>query len=117
MACHREMLQRLCLAENIPLVNVIRKPEQEKLLNDIGATYVFDSSKGSFPSDLKDAVLEAQAYIAFDATGGERLACDVLTVMEQAWLAKGSQYGRSRSAQHKQVYIYGGARAIAHGSQ
>ena len=36
------MLNRICLADGIPLVNVVRKPEQAQLLRDQGATHVVD---------------------------------------------------------------------------
>ena len=92
----------------MPLVNVVRKPEQESLLRDIGANLVCDSSKDSFAKDLKEAILEAKGYIAFDATGGGDLANDLLTAMEAAASAQGGDYSRYGSDQHKQVYIYGG---------
>ena len=89
-------------------MNIVRKPEQERLLREIGATYVCDSSKDSFANDLRNAVLEAKAYVGFDATGGGKLICDVLTAMEQASISEDTEYSRYGSARHKQVYIYGG---------
>ena len=103
-----QMLQKICIADDVPLVNVVRKPEQEQLLRDIGATHVCDSSKDSFAKDLKEAILETKAYIAFDATGGGELANDLLTAMEAAASAQGGEFSRYGSDQHKQVYIYGG---------
>lgn len=59
--------------------------------------------------DLTQAIAETEAFIAFDATGGGRLASDILSCMEAAanMTAKGgfSIYGADV---HKQVYIYGG---------
>ena len=103
-----QMLQKICIADEVPLVNVVRKPEQEQLLRDLGATHVCDSSKDSFSKDLKEAILEAKAYVAFDATGGGELANDLLTAMEAAASAQGGEFSRYGSDQHKQVYIYGG---------
>ncbi len=103
-----QMLQKICIADDVPLVNVVRKPEQEQLLRDLGATHVCDSSKDSFSKDLKEAILEAKAYVAFDATGGGELANDLLTAMEAAASAQGGEFSRYGSDQHKQVYIYGG---------
>ena len=103
-----QMLQKICLADGLPLVNVVRKPEQEELLKNIGATLVCDSSKASFASDLKGAISEAKAYIGFDATGGGDLANDILVAMEAAASSAGGEYSRYGSDQHKQVYIYGG---------
>ena len=103
-----QMLQKICTADDVPLVNVVRKPEQEQLLRNIGADYVCDSSKESFAKDLKQAILETNAYVAFDATGGGDLANDLLTAMEAAASSKGGEFSRYGSDQHKQVYIYGG---------
>lgn len=103
-----QMLQKICLADDVPLVNVVRKPEQAKLLRDIGASYVCDSSQDSFTQDLTDAIAATGAYLAFDATGGGELASQILTAMEAAAVATASEYSRYGSTQHKQVYIYGG---------
>ena len=77
-----QMLQKICTADDVPLVNVVRKPEQEQLLRDLGAKYVCDASNESFAKDLKEAIMETNAYVAFDATGGGDLANDLLTAME-----------------------------------
>ncbi len=103
-----QMLQKICLADEVPLVNVVRKPEQETLLREIGATHVCDSSKETFARDLTDAIAATGAYIAFDATGGGELADSILGAMEAAAIATATQYSRYGSTQHKQVYIYGG---------
>ena len=39
-----QMLNRLCLQEQIPLVNIVRRHEQEELLRSAGATYVCNSA-------------------------------------------------------------------------
>ena len=39
-----QMLNKLCLADGVPLVNIVRKPEQEALLRGLGAKYVVSSS-------------------------------------------------------------------------
>ena len=103
-----QMLQKICLNENVPLVNIVRKPEQEQILRDIGATHVCDSSKDSFSADLKAAIADTGAYLAFDATGGGELANQILASMEAAAIATAAEYSRYGSDQHKQVYIYGG---------
>ena len=103
-----QMLQKICLADDVPLVNVVRKPEQAELLRGIGAKYVCDSSQASFIQDLTDAIAATGSYIAFDATGGGDLANNILASMEAAAIATASEYSRYGSTQHKQVYIYGG---------
>ncbi len=103
-----QMLVKLCHEENIKLVNIVRKPEQEELLRAIGATYVCNSSSPTFMSDLIAALTETSATLAFDATGGGKLASQILTAMEAAANANASEYSRYGSTVHKQVYIYGG---------
>ena len=103
-----QMLQKICLADGVDLVNIVRKPEQAQLLRDIGATYVCDSSLPSFTEDLKNAVVATGAYLAFDATGGGELANQILVAMEAAANETATEYSRYGSSQEKQVYIYGG---------
>jgi NADPH2:quinone reductase len=103
-----QMLQKICLADGIDLVNIVRKPEQVELLEGIGAKYVCNSSEPSFMEDLIEALAETGATIAFDATGGGRLASQILTAMEAAASRTATEFSRYGSTTHKQVYIYGG---------
>ena len=105
-----QMLVKLCLEENIPLVNIVRKPEQESLLRSIGAVYVCNSQSPSFRSDLTEALTVTSATLAFDATGGGKLASQILSAMEAAATATATagEYSRYGSTVRKQVYIYGG---------
>jgi NADPH:quinone reductase-like Zn-dependent oxidoreductase len=103
-----QMLVKLCLEEQVPLVNVVRKPEQEELLRGIGATYVCNSSSPSFMTDLIEAVTATSATLAFDATGGGKLVSQILTAIESAASASATSYSRYGSTTHKQAYIYGG---------
>lgn len=103
-----QMLQKICLADGVPLVNIVRKPAQAQILRDLGAQYVCDSSQASFMQDLIEAVSATSATIAFDAIGGGTLASQILTAMEVAASKKAESYSRYGSTVHKQVYIYGG---------
>jgi NADPH2:quinone reductase len=103
-----QMLQKICLKDGVDLVNVVRKQEGVDLLKGIGAKYVCNSSSDSFTEDLTDAFAATGAYIAFDATGGGKLASQLLTAMEAAAMRAGGDYNRYGSDQFKQVYIYGG---------
>jgi NADPH2:quinone reductase len=103
-----QMLNRLCLAEGIPLVNIVRKPEQEELLRSAGAAFVCDSTAATFMTQLVDALKATKATLAFDAIGGGKLASQILTAMEAAAAPEGGAYSRYGSSIHKQVYIYGG---------
>jgi NADPH2:quinone reductase len=102
-----QMLNRLCLEEEIDLVNIVRKPEQEKTLRDLGAKYVCNSSADSFFKDLNSALVTTGATLAFDATGGGKLASTILSSMEFAAAQAMTEYNRYGSDVYKQVYVYG----------
>ncbi|MEI6498191.1 MAG: zinc-binding dehydrogenase [Actinomycetota bacterium] len=103
-----QMLVRICLADGVSLVNIVRRPEQVALLRELGAEYVVDSSASTFMADLTQALIATGATLAFDATGGGRLAGQILSGMEAAANATATEYSRYGSTVHKQVYIYGG---------
>lgn len=102
-----QMLQRICLADGVPLVNIVRSAAQAKILTDIGATYVLDSSDVDFRSKLTDAIAETKATVAFDAIGGGRLGSDIVQAMEAAAVRNMTEYSRYGSDAFKQLYIYG----------
>jgi len=103
-----QMLNRICLKDGIPLVNIVRSEAQAKILRDIGARYVVDSTSPDFMAELTDAVAETGATIAFDAIGGGKLAGQILQAMEAAANRNITTYNRYGSGTFKQVYIYGG---------
>ncbi len=103
-----QMLNRICLKDGIGLVNIVRKQEQEDILRAIGAVYVVNSSSPTFLDDLTKALVATGATIAFDATGGGKLAGQILGCMEAAANLTAKEYSRYGSTTHKQVYIYGG---------
>ncbi|MFN3514932.1 MAG: zinc-binding dehydrogenase [Phenylobacterium sp.] len=103
-----QMLNRLCQADGVPLVNIVRKPEQAELLRSQGARHVCVSSEPGFMGDLVEALAATGATIAFDAIGGGKLASQILTAMEAVANRAGGEYSRYGSTTHKQVYIYGG---------
>jgi NADPH:quinone reductase-like Zn-dependent oxidoreductase len=102
-----QMLNKICLADGIGLVNIVRSAEQAAILRKIGAKHIVDSSAASFGDDLTNALVETGATIAFDAIGGGKLASDILTCMEIAANKTAKVYSRYGSSVHKQVYIYG----------
>jgi NADPH:quinone reductase-like Zn-dependent oxidoreductase len=103
-----QMLNKICIADNVPLVNIVRSAEQAAILHALGAKYVVDSSAEGFQAALTDAVAETNATIAFDAIGGGRLANSILHAMEAAANRNAKVYSRYGSSTFKQVYIYGG---------
>lgn len=101
-----QMLNRICLADGIGLVNIVRSPAQAELLRAQGARFVCNSSSPGFTEDLTAAVAATRATLAFDAIGGGTLAGDILAAMEVA-LRRGTAYSLYGTPTHKQVYIYG----------
>ena len=103
-----QMLNRICLDDGVPLVNIVRSPEQAAILRGLGAAHVVDSTDPAFMSKLIAAVDETGATLAFDALGGGEVGGRILTAMEVAATAKADAYSRYGSTRHKQLYIYGG---------
>ncbi|HEU0045772.1 zinc-binding dehydrogenase [Sphingomonas sp.] len=103
-----QMLNRICQADGVPLVNIVRSAEQAQLLRDAGAQYVVDSSAPDFRDSLTDAIAATNATIAFDAIGGGKIGNAILHAMEAAANRNATAYSRYGSSAFKQLYIYGG---------
>ena len=101
-----QMLVKICLEDNIPLVNIVRSDEQVKLLKDLGATHVLNMTDADFMPRLIDAIAETKAMLGFDPIGGGTLAGQILTAMEAA-ASRGAAFSRYGSSEAKKVYIYG----------
>ena len=101
------MLNRVCLADQIDLVNIVRSPEQAAILRDIGARHVVDSTASTFREDLNEAIDASGATLAFDPIGGGKLANMILQAMEAAANRTATTYSGYGSSAYKQVYIYG----------
>ncbi|HWK61188.1 MAG TPA: zinc-binding dehydrogenase [Eoetvoesiella sp.] len=102
-----QMLQRICLADGIPLVNIVRSDEQVVLMRGLGATHVLNCKDEDFAARLTDAVAETGATIAFDAIGGGKLGSDILQAMERAAARIPGTYSRYGTTVFKQLYVYG----------
>jgi NADPH2:quinone reductase len=103
-----QMLVKICLKDGVDLVNIVRSPDQVKLLTDLGAKHVVDSSSATFMADLIAALTATGATLAFDAIGGGKLGGQILTAMEAAAAAKMTTFSVYGSTAFKQLYIYGG---------
>ena len=101
------MLNRICIKDEIPLVNIVRKQEQVDLLKAEGAKFVCNTESPNFLAELTDAIAATKATVAFDPIGGGRLSGQILTCMEAALNRDPKEYSRYGSTTHKQVYIYG----------
>ncbi|MBV7256033.1 zinc-binding dehydrogenase [Pacificimonas sp. WHA3] len=102
-----QMLVRICKADGINLVNIVRSEAQEKILRDLGAKYVLNSTADNFNAALTDALAETGATLAFDAIGGGKLANKILASMEAALIRNATEYSVYGVTTHKQVYLYG----------
>lgn len=102
-----QMLVRICQDDGIGLVNIVRSPEQVRLLRDLGADHVLDSSADSFPQDLEAAIEATGATISFDAIGGGEMTGTILNAMEAVAKRRMTSYNRYGSDEMKQAYIYG----------
>ena len=103
-----QMLVKICKADGVPLINIVRSAAQAQLLRDIGATHILDSTSENFLAELTDAIAETGAFMGFDPIGGGKLSGQILGCMEQAAVRRMTSYSRYGSDQMKQVYIYGG---------
>ncbi len=103
-----QMLVKLCAKDGVPLVNVVRRPEQIAMLRALGAEHVCDSSSDSFEAELTRALVATGATLVFDATGGGTLGSRILQCAEAALLQSAPSFSPYGSTTHKQLYLYGG---------
>ena len=106
-----QMLVKICKADSVPLVNIVRKQEQVDILKNIGAEHICNTSDPDFMETLVTALIATGATLGFDATGGGNsgeLPGQILAAMEIAANKTAKEYSRYGSDTFKQVYIYGG---------
>ena len=106
-----QMLVKICKADSVPLVNIVRKQEQVDILKNIGAEHICNTSDPDFMETLVTALIATGATLGFDATGGGNggeLPGQILAAMEIAANKTAKEYSRYGSDTYKQVYIYGG---------
>jgi NADPH:quinone reductase-like Zn-dependent oxidoreductase len=103
-----QMLNRLCQADGVPLVNIVRSEEQAQILKGLRAKHIVNSTDANFRNELISALKATGATLAFDAIGGGKLAGQILNAMEAvAAGASADTYNMYGSSVHKQVYVYG----------
>ncbi|MCB1160750.1 MAG: zinc-binding dehydrogenase [Leptospiraceae bacterium] len=71
-----KMIIRLAHKKGLPIINIVRKEEQRKSLEDIGAEYILNSSEPNFRRELKRLSKKLNANMAFDAVAGDM--CGIL---------------------------------------
>ncbi len=102
-----QMLVKICKADGVPLVNIVRKSAHVELLRSLGAEHVLDSSAPTFGEELVAAVAATNATIAFDAIGGGTLGGRILDAMERVASRSMTTFSHYGSSTLKQLYIYG----------
>jgi NADPH:quinone reductase-like Zn-dependent oxidoreductase len=102
-----QMLVKICQADGVPLVNIVRKPAHVEQLRALGAEHVLDSSSPTFAADLVTAIAATNATLAFDAIGGGSLGGRILDAMERVASRSMSTFSHYGSSTMKQLYIYG----------
>jgi NADPH:quinone reductase-like Zn-dependent oxidoreductase len=103
-----QMLNKVCLEQNIDIVNIVRSEQQAEILRNIGAKYICNSSDESFLKDLYKAIATTGATLAFDAIGGGELVSHILNTMEAIGSKDAVGLNTYGSTSNKQVYVYGG---------
>lgn len=75
-----KMIQRLCRKKSIPLINIVRRKEQEDELRSLGEEYVLNSSDPKFDREFFKLSKKLEAVYLFEAVGG-KLATSVFELM------------------------------------
>ena len=102
-----QMLNRICQADGVDIVDIVRSQAQVDMLKGLGAKYIINSKDDDFHMQLTDAIHETGATLAFDAIGGSDMASNILLAMESAAARTPGAYSIYGSVHHKQVYLYG----------
>lgn len=102
-----QMLNRICQADGVDIVNIVRSQAQVDILKGLNAKYIINSKDDDFHMQLTDAIHETGATLAFDAIGGSDMASNILLAMEAAAARTPGAYSIYGSVHHKQVYLYG----------
>jgi len=65
------MVVRLAQEDNVPLINIVRREEQVKILKDLGAEHVLNSSEPDFFEKLQELAKRLRATVCLEAIGGK----------------------------------------------
>lgn len=65
------MVNVLAIEQNLPLINIVRKEEQVKLLKDMGAQHVLNSTDEDFLDQLGLLTKKLRATVCLEAIGGK----------------------------------------------
>ena len=85
------MMNKLAASEmsnGVEIINVVRRDEQAKILEDLGAKHIVNSSHDDWKAQLKTKMKELECHVAFDAVAGS-MTGDLLSCMPhkgQVWV-------------------------------
>jgi NADPH:quinone reductase-like Zn-dependent oxidoreductase len=65
------MILRLAQRFRIPIVHIVRRPEQVDLLHSLGTEYVLSTHESDFETQLRAVCRRLNVTLAFDAVAGE----------------------------------------------
>jgi len=65
------MLVHIAQQDKIPLINIVRKEEQVKILQDLGAENILNSTDADFPQKLQELAKQLRATVCLEAIGGK----------------------------------------------
>ncbi len=65
------MILRLAKDAGLPLINIVRRQEQEDILKALGAEFVLNSASDNFEAQLRNECHRLSATICFDAVSGD----------------------------------------------
>jgi len=99
------ILRRLCSAEGIELINVVRSEVQAQAMRSEGARHVCVSTAAEFVEELTACLRAAGPTLGFDAIGGGSLAGTLIAAMDAAKAHDALDAGKSERP--SKVYIYG----------
>src|SRR5260370_7737355 len=77
-----QMLNRVCLMDGIPLVNIVRSQTQAEALRLLGAEHVLDSSSTTFRGNLVAPLKETAPTLPFVPTAARTLPGTILPTRE-----------------------------------
>ena len=75
-----QMLVKLCLKENVTLINVVRREAQAETLRKLGATHVVVTTGDTWEEELKTLIKTHGIQLAFDAVAGA-MSGKILTLL------------------------------------
>ena len=74
------MIERYFTSNDIKVINIVRRPEQVKLLQEEKSKYILDSSEPDFLKNLKKMIKELKPTYFLDAVAG-KLTGDIFNLM------------------------------------